>query len=296
MNTIQSVALVGVGTVGSGLATTLLEAGYKPLLWDRREEALAPFRETAANLAGGLDEVQADVVILSLPETSNVEEVVLGDKGLASSMQPGSVILDMSTGIPAVSARLAEAVRSRGIEMLDAPISFEKNGREVQVGGSCEIYERLTPLLDILTARHTYIGGNGQGNLAKLAKNMINAGYFTIISEAFAFAVKQGADPALLFDCIKDSAAESVLLQRFPDQVLSGAFRAKGSVGIHTKDLRYALEAGRDHNAILPVTSYLHEVFNWTSKKYGPSWSQYKIISFYETVNGIRVESPKQDS
>lgn len=285
----QSLALIGLGKVGKGLATTLLEAGFSPLLWDSCPQALTAFENTSARLASGLGEVAAQVVILSLPETTDVENVVFSEHGLANTLQPGSIIVDMSTGMPDASARMAEKLRNTGVEMLDAPISFERDGRETQVGGPAEVYAALTPLLDVLVARHTHIGPNGHGNMAKLAKNMINAGYFVAISEAFAYAAKQGADPALLFECIKDSGAESVLLKRLPEQVLTGAFKASGSLGIHTKDLRYALEAGNSCNAFLPMTAFMYDAFNWAAKNKGADWSQYKVISLWETINNAKV-------
>ena len=279
---------MGLGVVGCELGGALLDAGFRVQAWDRDPEARQAFAGTGADLREAA-RFDAPWVLLSLPLPEDVEDVLFGEQGIARHLAPGTVVVDLTTGRPALTRRLASRLEEAGLDLLDAGVSFEPAGRELLVGGKAVVYHRLRPVLDALAVRHFHLGGHGHGHLGKLAKNMLNAGYFTAISEAFAFAAKCGADPARLFECIGKSAAASVLLDRLPNQVLTRAFKAKGSIRIHARDLRHALETGRDEGAVTPMTALIGQIFDWTLTHQGPAWAQYRIITFWETLNGVEV-------
>lgn len=285
--------IVGLGIIGRKVANQLLGSGFKLIVWDKKYEARKEFEKYGCELATSATELgkKSKIILLSLPTYQDVENVIFTKEGLIYGMEKGSLVVDMSTSMPHKTVEIAEKLTASEFRMLDAPISLGKNGIDIMVGGPSEYYEEIKYIFDAIGNKVTYAGASGQGNVFKLAQNMINAGVYASICEAFAFAKKLGANPAILHEAINNSAASSVLLSRVPEQVLDRKFKGTGTVGLHSKDIGYMLETARRNGALIPLTALIDQIFQWTKNVEGVNVSQFSIIKWWERQMGIEVSN-----
>jgi 3-hydroxyisobutyrate dehydrogenase len=242
---VSRVAFIGLGTMGLPMARNLLAAGHEVVGCDldsTRAEALgAPVAATAAEAAA-----DAELALLSLPSPEAVELV-------AGELPRGVLLVDMSTGPPALARRLAEEFEAA----LDAPVSGGPRGAEsatltIMVGGRPEAYERAEPLLRSL-GRPVLVGGPGAGQTAKLCNNLIAGATMAAIAEACAIAEREGIDPGTLYDLLTSSTGDSrVLRTRFPlpgvdpSHPASNGYEPLFMLDLIAKDLGLALELAED--------------------------------------------------
>jgi len=288
----KTVGLIGLGTVGTYMSNMLLPAGYKMYVWDIRKEAVEKLQASGAGAAGNprvLAE-KSDIILLSLPTSDDVEEVILGKNGLLDSLKKESIVIDMSTVMPSRTVKLAFKLNAEGKKMLDAPVSFGAKGLEVFVGGPKEVFNIARDVLETVAHKVTWVGESGQGHVVKLVQNMISAGYIAIISEAIAFAVKNGANPELTLKAIETTGAGSGLLEWGIPFILGRNFNSAGELALHLKDIKYMLATGEESGSKLPITSQIHDIFEWTAENGDANWEQFGIVSWWEKQMGIEVK------
>jgi len=208
---------------------------------------------------------QADVAVLSLPAPAVVEEVVLGENGLAEGLAPGAVAIDMSTSPPALARRLASALGARGVDFLDAPVSGGPTGAEaatlsIMVGGEPAAFERVRPLLETMGALVAHVGGHGAGQALKLANNLVAGCTMAAVAEACALVEREGIDPVQAFDVFTKSTSDSsVLRRRFPipgvrpEHPASRGYEPMFRLDLLAKDLALALELAEGHGVAAPL-------------------------------------------
>jgi 3-hydroxyisobutyrate dehydrogenase len=258
------IAFVGLGTMGLPMARNLVAAGHEVVAVDAdpgRVAALgAGAAETPAEAAAA-----ADVGLLSLPSAEAVQEVVLGPRGLAAGVAPGFAVADMSTSPPALARSLAAELAKEGADWLDAPVSGGPRGAEaasltIMVGGSRETFERLRPLLEDVGALVVRVGPAGAGQAAKLSNNLVAGVTMAALAEACALAVREGIEPAVLYDLLTRSTGDSrVLRTRFPlagvepDHPASRAYEPLFALDLMAKDLDLALDLADAHRVATPV-------------------------------------------
>lgn len=247
------IAFIGLGTMGAPMAGHLVAAGHELVGHDvdaTRTEALGLVAaDSPAEAVDG-----AELAITSLPSPEAVREVWLGEQGLAAGAQPGTLLVDASTGPPALARELAAAFEPAGVAVLDAPVSGGPHGARdgtltVMVGGPDESFERARPMLEAFGRHVVHVGPHGAGQTAKLCNNLVAGVTMTAIVEACAVAEREGLDPATLFGLMAASTGDSrVLRTRFP---LAGADEAHPSsrdweplfaLDLLAKDLELALE------------------------------------------------------
>ncbi len=260
----DTVGFVGLGIMGRPMAANLARQ-HTVIGFDadpRRWEGLSAVEPAASltALAG-----RCRVICLSLPSHA-VEAVVLGAAGLAESMSPGSLLIDLSTGLPSTSRKLTQALAARGIAFADAPVSGGQGGAEagslaIMVGASEETFERARPYLSCVGASVVRVGDVGAGQVAKLVNNMIVGVTFSVVAEGFALAVSNGVDPALLHRAIKDGWAGSPVLEASAPSIASREYRPGGTIDMIQKDLSYARALATESRIAVPMTSAAHEVF-----------------------------------
>ena len=207
----------------------------------------------------------ADVAILSLPSAAAVEEVVLGPHGLLTGARNGFAVVDMSTSPPALARSLAAELAKEGVDWLDAPVSGGPRGAEaasltIMVGGRQQTFERLRPLLEDLGSLVVRVGDAGAGQAAKLCNNLVAGVTMAALAEACALALREGIEPAALYDLLTRSTGDSrVLRMRFPlggvdaDPPASHAYEPLFALDLMGKDLDLALELADAHGAATPV-------------------------------------------
>jgi 3-hydroxyisobutyrate dehydrogenase-like beta-hydroxyacid dehydrogenase len=265
---------VGTGTMGAPMAGCLLNAGHHLVIYDVRSDAMAALRARGARLAENPAAVarSSDVVFTSLPGPAEVECAALEpETGLLAGLQQGGVYIDMTTNVPAVARRVAEACRARGVDMLDAPVSGRPPTMTVMVGGNEPVFARCRPLLAAMAGNIFYVGGPGAGCTAKLVTQYLGYTNFVAALEGMLIGAKAGIDLGVLSQIVPLSAGASRTFDNIPRSVLPGSFTAGGTLDIVAKDLQLACDLARDVGAPAHLGLLAHDVL---SRAQAQGWGQ----------------------
>jgi 3-hydroxyisobutyrate dehydrogenase-like beta-hydroxyacid dehydrogenase len=247
------IGFVGLGNIGFPMCRRLLESGYEVLAYDANPEAVSRLEDTPAEPADSLKALAAaDVVLLSLPGSDVVEEVVLGEGGLAEGLSPGKVLIDTSSSRPSSTRDLAKKLAESGVEMLDAPVSggvlrAEEGKLAVMVGGREEVFERWREVLESFGEKIFHVGDHGAGHLVKSLNNLLSATTLASAAEAVILAEKAGVAPEALLEVINAGNGRSYSTEvKFPKFILDRSFDDGFALGLMVKDLKIALESAAE--------------------------------------------------
>ncbi len=256
------IGFVGLGNMGRHMVSNLMAGGHQLTVHDLFPEQAAAARSAGAAWADSPRALaeQCRVVMTSLPGPPEVEAVLTGENGLLAGARPGDIFVDLSTNSPTVVRRLAEAARTRGVDMLDAPVSggtvgAEKGTLAIMVGGEQAVYEKVRPALECIGKSLFFLGPIGSGSIAKLMNNMIGLTTQTIVSEAMVLGTKAGMDPQKLWEVIMASTGRCVSLENYPQTVLAGNFEPGFMVDLGAKDLTLATGLGREMKVPTPMAN-----------------------------------------
>ncbi len=296
------IGFIGLGVMGAPMARNLRKKFEQVCVYDCDRSRLSVFSPGEYRLADGAAQVaeESDVVVLSLPGSDSVRDVVLGSEGVSGHLAAGSVVIDTGTTEPSVSRSIAGELASRDIGFLDAPVSGgEKAAIEgtlsFMVGGGKDVFERCLPILRAMGSSVIRVGESGSGSVAKLVNNLIVGAEFAAIAEGFALAVKSGLDPGVLYEAIRGGWAQSKVLDVSTQAFLRRDFRPGGSVDIHWKDLGYALSLARNVDVPTPVTAIVHEIFKAARAGRKGRMAQPAIVMLWEELLNIRVGRQDED-
>ena len=216
---IKTISYLGLGTMGSGMASNLLKAGYQLTVWNRSIEKCKPFARKGARVADTPADAARDVdlVIYMLSNDQAVEEVVFGAKGILAGIKEGQIAMDMSTVLPAMSLREQEAYAKRGVDFLDAPVFGSKQEAAdaklwIMAAGNKAIFEKVKPVLEKLGQTVHYFGKNGNATAMKLVGNLIVALELEALAEGLVLAQKAGLDLNTVMEVVKVADFRSPLL------------------------------------------------------------------------------------
>ena len=260
-------AFVGLGVMGGGTATRLLDAGHTVHGYNRTREKAQWLVDRGLRLeeTPRAAAEAADVVFSMVTNTRALEAVTEGEDGILAGLAPGKVYVDMTTGAPASSRALAERVARGGAAMLDAPVSgsvstLQEGRLSIMVGGDAEVFERVRPiLLDIgPTVRH--VGGNGQALLLKIAINLSLHVQMTAFCEGLLLVEKDGMDRETALEAMLESVIASPMLKYRAPFVLEQPEEAWFDCNMMQKDMNLALEAGRQLDVPMPTTAISNEL------------------------------------
>ena len=264
----RRIGIIGVGLLGSAVATRLLQSGFEVSGFDIRTEqvvALAPQGlRTTSSIAEAAQE--ADAIFTILPTLDSVEAVMCGPGGLVDSAPPSAILLQMSTISPALSRRLGEAAAARGRRFLDTPISgtsamVAQGDCTILVGGEAATVQACRPLFDAIARRTVHVGEVGMAALAKLVTNLLVALNTAALAEAFVLAAKGGLNLATMLDALSHSAASSRMLDVRGPLMVAGEFPPQMKLDLFLKDLRLMLQEGQHLAVPLPLTSTAQELY-----------------------------------
>ena len=252
----EKIGLVGMGLVGAALAENLLTAGYEVIGFDLLEEKRRGLESLGGRAALSLEDVagQVECLILSLPDSEVVAEVIEGSGGILSYPSRIRFILDTTTGEPDKGRALAIRLQSKGIRFLDATLSgsseqIRRREGVFMVGGEREAFEACQPLFRVLAEKYFYLGPSGSGSKAKLASNLILGLNRLVLAEGLVFAEKLGLDLPAFLKLLKETPAYSKAMDVKGEKMLKGDFTAHSKIGQHRKDLGiiidYASRAGQ---------------------------------------------------
>ncbi len=285
------VGFIGLGVMGGHMARHLSEK-YDVTVYDVDTAKVAQ-QEKAAK-AQSVQEVgqSADVVLMSLPTSEIVKEVVLGAEGLIHVLRQGSAVIDTSTTEPTISRAIAKSLVRKGVDFLDAPVSGGEGGARdaalaFMVGGDLAVFDKYTPILQVMAKSVVRVGDIGTGGVAKLVNNMIVGAAFSIIAEGFALAMKNGIDPRVLYEAIKDGWAGSTVLNVAAPGIIEQNYKPGGTIDLLFKDIGYALSLARSQNVPVPVTAIVDEVFKTARATGRGPYAQQIITQMWENLLNI---------
>jgi 3-hydroxyisobutyrate dehydrogenase len=245
---------IGVGSIGGPMAGQLLRAGYQLLVHDVRREHADPLLAAGARWVESPAAVAADceVVLTCLPGPVEMEQVTLGPQGILYGLRPGALYIDHTTNSPLLVRRVHAALRARGVEMLDAPVSGGTEGARtrdllVMVGGEATVFERARPILGALAERVRHVGPIGCGSVCKILHNCASFTLDLIMAECWTVGIKAGVTPETIVDVFQNAALGNMmsLKVRLPATYLRGNFEPRFSLKLARKDLGLALDLAR---------------------------------------------------
>jgi 2-hydroxy-3-oxopropionate reductase len=264
----MKIGFVGLGVMGRPMAGHLLAAGHE-LFINRVKpvsQHLVDDGATAVDTPRAAAEA-AEIVILMVPDTPDVEAVLFGADGIAEGVKSGTLVIDMSSISPVATKDFATRLAEKGVDYLDAPVSGGEVGAKnaaltIMVGGSEAAFERAKPLFDVMGKNITRVGGVGDGQTAKVANQIIVALTIEAVAEALLFAKQAGADPAKVRDALMGGFASSRILELHGERMIKRTFDPGFRIRLHRKDLALALDAAKALDVALPNTAGTAQLMN----------------------------------
>lgn len=264
-----NIGYIGLGLMGKSIARNLLKAGFPLLVHNRSRGPVDELSSQGARPAFSPAEValQADVVFTNLPDTPDVEEVVLGDRGILEGAHAGLIWVDNSTIKPAAARAIASRLSAVGVASLDAPVSGGDIGARdatltIMVGGPKEALEKVMPVFQAMGKTVTHVGDAGAGQVAKAANQIMVAAQMVAMGELLIFAQKSGVDPHKVVEAIKGGAAQCWTLDVKPPRLFAGNRSPGFKASMQAKDLNIILETAREYGAPLPSAALDAQLYN----------------------------------
>jgi 2-hydroxy-3-oxopropionate reductase len=263
----MKIGFIGLGIMGRPMALNLKNGGHDLIVPDRA--SLTPEIRAAAEVVADAKTVasKADVVILIVPDTPDVEAVLFSPNGVAAGLSAGKLVIDMSSISPIETKKYAEKIAALGCDYVDAPVSGGEVGAKaasltIMVGATDTGFARAKPLFDLMGKNITHVGGIGAGQTCKVANQIIVALNIQAVSEALVFASKAGADPAKVRQALMGGFASSRILEIHAERMLKGTFDPGFRIRLHQKDLALAIGAAKDLGLSLPNTAIAQQMMS----------------------------------
>jgi 2-hydroxy-3-oxopropionate reductase len=264
---VTTVGFIGLGIMGGPMAGHLVTAGHDVIGYDVVPESLTRLADAGGKAAGGVAEAvaAADVVITMLPNHPHVEQVVLGEDGVLANAREGLLLVDMSTIRPESSLAVAEAARTKGVHVLDAPVSGGEAGAKqaalsIMVGGDAADFERARPFFDVLGKTVVHVGPHGAGQVVKAANQLVVGGTYALVAEAIVLLEASGVDARTGLDVLAGGLAASRVLDLKRETMVARRFAPGFRIDLHHKDMGIALAAARQADVSLPLTGLVAQL------------------------------------
>ena len=264
-----TVGVIGLGSMGFGVAQSLLRAGFSVHACDVRADVIARFvaqggiaAATPAALAA-----QVERVVILVVNAAQTDTVLFGEHGAAAALPKGAVVISSATVAPEYAVRLAARLDAIGLENIDAPVSggaikAAAGEMTVMAAGAPAAFTRCQDIFDAIAGKLYRLGdAPGKGSTVKMIKQLLAGVHIAAAAEAMALGIKAGADPQALFDVISNSAGASWMFQNRVPHILAGDYTPHSAVNIFIKDLGIVLDAGRQHAFPLPLTATAQQMY-----------------------------------
>jgi 2-hydroxymethylglutarate dehydrogenase len=292
------VGVIGTGRMGNAYAFNLLKAGYGVHIYDIHPNSYQNLIEQGAVVENRVIDVagHTEFIITSLPKSEIVEDVVLGKDGLIHGIQPGTIVIDMSTTLPKATKSISEELRHKGNDFLDAPVSGHAVGAKnatltIMVGGKKEAFlKSKPPIFDKLGKNIFYAGSSGAGQALKLVNNLLYNLNRLAMCEGLVLGAKAGIDIETLCQAVSLSTGESYAIKNLPGDILSGNFEGReSSLNLACKTLKLITDFAEDLNVPLLLGNIAKQVYNIVRLEGAGEESPSAAIKFYEASAGVRV-------
>lgn len=292
----ERIGFIGVGLMGHSMAQHLLSAGYPVTVHDMDPARVEAMVKEGAKKAASPDEIgpRVDVIMLSLPGSSIVNEVVRDSLRLLETGRKGLIVIDATTADPGMSEELAAQLRRKGIEMLDATVSGTSEMCAVKdvifmVGGRKEIFHRCEPIFAAMGKEAIYMGDNGAGAVTKLVVNLVLGLNRMALAEGLTLARKAGLDQLQALEVLKKSAAFSKIMDQKGYRMVNRQFLpAAGKLAFYYKDVKLMLALGARLDCPLPLISLHAQALASEVSKGRSEWDSADIISFYNELANLK--------
>jgi 2-hydroxy-3-oxopropionate reductase len=280
------VGVIGLGAMGAPMARHLLKGGHNVTVFARRQAAMAPLIHAGADSAESPADVaaQADVIITMVTDTNAVEQVTLGPRGIIEGSKPGTIVVDHSTIDPDGARRVASILKTRGIEMIDAPVSggaavAEAGGLTIMAGGDESVFARVRPMLECYGKTIVHIGPNGAGQVAKACNQICTIVNMLGAAEAMLMAERAGIDPAKARDVLMTGFGASRMLEMQAPKMIARDFDGKVESRLHYKDIHIVLALARKLGIELPASAAAAKVLTELQDRGGAKSDSAAIFS-----------------
>ena len=289
------IGFVGLGIMGSPMALHLIKAGHEVQLYSIPsvpQDLVAAGGQACAN---GKEVTQkSDIVIIMVPDTPHVQSALFDPNGIAEGLSQGKTVVDMSSISPIATKGFAKKINELGCEYLDAPVSGGEVGAKaaslsIMVGGSEATFAKVKPLFELMGKNITLVGGNGDGQTAKVANQIIVALNIEAVAEALLFAAKAGADPARVRMALMGGFASSKILEVHGERMVKRTFDPGFRIELHQKDLNLALASARELGVSLPNTATAQELFNSCAAHDGKAWDHSAMVRALEGMANFEI-------
>jgi 3-hydroxyisobutyrate dehydrogenase-like beta-hydroxyacid dehydrogenase len=290
----RRIGIIGVGLLGSAVATRLLQRGFEVIGYDIRATQVEALHPQGLRAAASVAEAtaEADAVFTILPTLDSVEAVVCGPGGLVETASRQTIVIQMSTISPELTHRLHAAAAAAGLAFLDAPMSgtsamVARGDGTILIGGDPALVQRCRPIFDAIAQQTVHMGAIGTAALAKLVTNLLVALNTAALAEALVLATKGGLDPATLLTAIQHSAAGSRMLDVRGPLMVSGAFPPQMKLELFLKDLRLMLEEGQRLSVPLPLTRTAQQLYAAAAEAGAGAQDLAVVITQLERMAGL---------
>ena len=264
----MKIGFIGLGIMGRPMALHLKAAGHE-LIVPERASLASEIREAASVVADpAAVAAAAELIILMVPDTPDVEAVLFGPKGVAEGLSPGKLVIDMSSISPTATKDFARRINDLGCDYLDAPVSGGEVGAKgasltIMVGGPQAAFDRALPVFEKMGKNITLVGeANGAGQTCKVANQIVVALTIEAVGEALVFASKAGADPAKVRQALMGGLATSRILELHGERMIKRTFNPGFRIVLHQKDLNLALQSAKELGVALPNTASTQQLFS----------------------------------
>jgi len=291
------IGFIGIGIMGKPMVRNLMKKGHEVTVYDLNEEAVQQLVQEGAISSASPKEVaqKSNIIFTMLPNSEHVKSVILGENGIVEGASKGTIVVDMSSISPVVSKELAQILKEKEIDMLDAPVSGGEpkaidGTLAIMVGGKEEVFKKVLDLFKCMGQYITLVGENGAGTTAKLANQIIVNVNIAAMSEALILAAKAGIDIEKMYRAIRGGLAGSAVLDAKVPLILERNFTPGGRIDINLKDLTNVVEAAHSIGTPIPLTSQVLEMFH-ALKIDGKAGDDHAgLIQYYEKLANFEVK------
>ena len=290
-----NIGFIGLGIMGTPMAEHLMKAGHQLSVFTTGKMPESIASSNAIQCANSRAVAQrADIIFIMVPDTHNVEAVLFSEGGVAAGLTPGKVLVDMSSISPIATKEFAKKINALGCDYLDAPVSGGEVGAKnatlsIMVGGEESVFAQIKPLFELMGKNITLVGGNGDGQTAKVANQIIVALNIEAVAEALLFAARAGADPARVRQALMGGFASSKILEVHGERMVNRTFNPGFRIELHQKDLNLALSTARALGVSLPNTATAQALFNSCVAHGGKAWDHSAMVRALENMANFQI-------
>jgi 2-hydroxy-3-oxopropionate reductase len=262
-----AVGFIGLGVMGRPMASNILKAGFALAVHDidpAKVKALAAAGARDGGSAAGVA-ASADVIVISAPDTSDVEAILFGEQGIASAAKRGTVVVDCSSISATATQDFAARLAANGIALVDAPVSGGTKGAEegtlsMMIGGDAGVVDKARPILECMGKTLKHIGPVGAGQVAKTCNQLVIAGTMMACAEMVALCRRMGVDPASVREALLGGGARSFVLENHAQRMIEGKFAPGFRARLMLKDMKLAAGVGASVGGFMPLTTLVAQM------------------------------------